>query len=51
MDHAQKKSHALAFIMLAAMLGLLIGSIRNESAIVDELAHIPAGYSYVVFHD
>ena len=47
MQHAQKKSHILAFIMLGTMLGLLVGSIRNESAIIDELAHIPAGYSYV----
>ena len=51
MRYAPKKSHALAIIMLATMLGLLIGSIRNESAIVDELAHIPAGYSYVTLFD
>ena len=51
MEYVQKKSHALACIMLAIMLGLLIVSIRNESAIVDELAHIPAGFSYVTLLD
>ncbi len=37
--------------MLAIMLGLLLASIRNESAIVDELAHIPAGFSYATILD
>lgn len=32
--------------MLATMFALMLVSILNESAIVDELAHIPAGYAY-----
>lgn len=43
--------HTIAFFLLAAMFGMLLGSILNESAIVDELAHIPAGYSYATFFD
>ncbi|MDP3779097.1 MAG: glycosyltransferase family 39 protein [bacterium] len=46
-QYPTKKTPILAFIMLAAMFGLMLGSIINESAIVDELAHIPAGYGYV----
>ncbi len=46
-----RKSSIIALIMLATMCGLLLGSILNESAIVDELAHIPAGYSYAVLFD
>lgn len=46
MFYNSKKISLCACIMLAAMLGLLLASIRNESAIVDELAHIPAGFSY-----
>jgi hypothetical protein len=41
---------ALAVIM-AGSLGLMIKSPVKESAIVDEIAHIPAGYAYVVEHD
>jgi hypothetical protein len=37
--------------MLAAMFGLGIGSMAGNSAIMDEIAHIPAGYSYVHFGD
>ena len=46
-----KKHNIIAFILLVIMAGMLFGSLLNESAIVDELAHIPAGYSYVTFLD
>jgi hypothetical protein len=36
----------LALICLTSLL-LMLGESRNESAIMDELAHIPAGYGYV----
>jgi len=36
----------LFFICLTAFLFLLHGAI-NDSAVMDELAHIPAGYGYV----
>lgn len=42
----QKPTLPVAAILLA-MLILMLGSIRNDSAIMDELAHIPAGYGYV----
>ena len=46
-----KKYQIIAFLLLGVMLGILLVSITNESAIVDELAHIPAGYSYAVLSD
>lgn len=44
-------SKLLAAAMLALMLGLAFYSLRGDSAIMDELAHLPAGYSYVTQHD
>ena len=41
----------IAFALLAAMFALLFFSQWNESAIMDELAHIPAGYSYLTQQD
>ncbi len=37
--------------MLAAMFGLGLGAMMGDSAIVDEIAHIPAGYSYLHYGD
>jgi len=37
--------------LLAAMFGLGVGSMIGNSAIVDEVAHIPAGYSYLHYGD
>lgn len=33
------------------MLGLMVGSVWNDSATMDELAHIPAGFGYVTERD
>ncbi|MDD5547478.1 MAG: glycosyltransferase family 39 protein [Candidatus Pacebacteria bacterium] len=45
----------LPFIILAAFVGmasvLMIGASRSDSAVMDELAHIPAGYGYVKYND
>ena len=41
----------LAGSLLTLMFGLGIGSMMSDSAIVDELAHIPAAYSYVHYGD
>jgi len=38
-------------LLLGLMLLLGIFSMREDSAIVDEVAHIPAGYSYLKFLD
>ncbi len=38
-------------LVLAASFLLMIKSSREESAIMDELAHIPAGYGYVKYLD
>jgi hypothetical protein len=47
-----KKYHYLvAGALLALMFGLGATSMAHDSAIVDELAHIPAGYSYLQYHD
>lgn len=37
--------------LLALMFGLGVTSIQGNSAIVDEIAHIPAGYSYLRYGD
>jgi hypothetical protein len=44
-------SSRLAFFMLAVMFAISLSSAWNESAVMDELAHIPAGYSYVTQKD
>lgn len=41
----------LAGGLLAAMFGLSLYSMKDNSGIVDEIAHIPAGYSYVRYGD
>lgn len=41
----------LAIGLLALMLVLGICSMRGDSAIVDEVAHIPSGYSYLRYGD
>ena len=41
----------LAFLMLAFMFALLFASAWNDSAVMDELAHLPAAYSYVTLKD
>lgn len=40
-----------AAALLAAMFGFGFTSMIGNSAIVDELAHIPAGYAYLHYHD
>ncbi|MFI5240201.1 MAG: ArnT family glycosyltransferase [Candidatus Saccharimonadia bacterium] len=37
--------------LLALMFGLGVTSMAHDSAIVDEVAHIPAGYSYLEYGD
>ena len=47
-----KKWHwFLAGAMLALMFGLSVTSMATESAIVDEVAHIPSAYSYLHYGD
>src|SRR4051812_6703621 len=41
----------IAAALLAAMFGLGLGSMVGNSAIVDEVAHIPSGYSYLHYGD
>src|SRR3990167_9349605 len=41
----------LAVLMLAGMLGLMVGSSWNDSATFDEVAHIGAGYTYLKYQD
>jgi hypothetical protein len=38
-------------LILLTSLTLMVASSRHESATMDELAHIPAGYSYVKYFD
>jgi hypothetical protein len=41
----------VAFLLLAVFFGLGLSSMIGNSAIVDEVAHIPSGYSYLHFGD
>lgn len=41
------RANTFAFFLLAVMFLIMISSVWNDSATTDELAHIPAGYSYV----
>jgi 4-amino-4-deoxy-L-arabinose transferase-like glycosyltransferase len=41
----------VAGVLLAAMFGLGLHAMAGNSAIVDEVAHIPAGYSYLHYGD
>lgn len=45
------KLHLLPLVLLAIMFVLMSASSRNDSAIIDELAHIPSGYSYLFLKD
>lgn len=46
-----KKTTLIAILLLSTMTGLAFFSLYHDSAIMDEIAHIPAGYSYLKFHD
>lgn len=46
-----RKTNIAALLILAVMALLLFASVKNDSAIMDELAHIPAGYSYLFLRD
>jgi len=41
----------IAAFLLTIMFLLAIFSVRNDSAIMDEVAHLPAGYSYITQKD
>ncbi len=41
----------IAAAILAIMFGLSLFTMQGDSAIVDEVAHIPAGYSYLKYGD
>ena len=47
----RKIANITALLILLAMFILMFFSSLNESAIMDELAHIPAGYSYLTQKD
>lgn len=51
MDTTRKTEYILPAALLAIMFVLMLASSWNDSAIIDELAHIPAGYSYVFLGD
>ena len=47
----ENRRRALVVLLLSFILLLGLGAMIGDSAIVDEIAHIPAGYSYVAFGD
>jgi len=48
---SRKLSNSIVFALLILMFILMFFSAPQESAIMDELAHIPAAYSYVAKQD
>ena len=44
-------TNVLAFSLLVLMFGLSFSSIFNDANTMDELAHTPAGYSYIIKQD
>ncbi len=50
-DFGQRWHWFLAGAMLATMFGLGVTSSAGDSAIVDEVAHVPAAYSYLHYGD
>jgi len=47
----KKYQNYIVAAILAIMLAISIGTALGDSAIMDEVAHIPSGYTYVKFHD
>ncbi len=47
----QTLSSYFAYFLLFTMGVLMVGSVWNDAPIMDELPHIPAGYSYLVKRD
>lgn len=47
----EKKYKLIVFILLVFMLVVSLRNASRDSAIYDETAHIPAGYSYLKFHE
>lgn len=46
-----RSANILAALLLTTSLFLAAASVRGDAAIVDEIAHLPAGYSYVTRGD
>lgn len=46
-----KMVYFVAGLMLAFMLAIAFFSMVGDSAIMDEVAHLPAGYSYITQQD
>jgi hypothetical protein len=47
----QRRAGLIAFLLLLTMAGLAVLSLRDDSATIDEVPHIIAGYSYLVKQD
>ncbi len=50
-DFAKEWHLIIAGALLAAMFGLSLGAMAGDSAIVDEVAHVPSAYSYLHYGD
>ncbi|MCH7552215.1 glycosyltransferase family 39 protein, partial [Patescibacteria group bacterium] len=51
MDLSNRVTYLVAFFLLAAMFFAAFFSLKQDSLTFDELAHIPAGYSYLTEKD
>ncbi|HBB36392.1 MAG: 4-amino-4-deoxy-L-arabinose transferase [Candidatus Moranbacteria bacterium GW2011_GWC1_45_18] len=47
----EKYQHHIVAAILIIVLAISIGTALGDAAIMDEVAHIPSGYSYVKYHD
>jgi len=48
---SNRLTNIIAVIILVSMFTLAITSMKDDSAIMDEVAHLPAGYSYLAQQD
>lgn len=51
MDFLEKHYKKIVFVIMSAFLAVSLLNANNDSATFDEVAHIPAGYSYITEHD
>jgi len=48
---SNKTANIIAAILLVFVFAIALSSIKNDSLTMDELAHLPAGYSYLIQQD
>jgi hypothetical protein len=47
----EKYKNWIVAVILGIMFAISLGTMLGDAAIMDEVAHIPSGYSYIHYHD